>query len=207
MQLLSGSLRRLAIASAIASVLSGLTAIGAAAASPSDSVHQEILPLNPVECAQLNKVLAGQGMPSQPCWIVHRSGFRKTLMRSGTTTPTLSSGPTLPSSPTPCPAYWYWSKWDTIGGFANIWTFTLSEDGVANGCHVWQWDVWCTPGGFQAVVTNCFYWHNGGGWPDYKMGFGLDGTVCIIKGWTLCYNHGMRRTIGDSGNPVDFSAW
>jgi hypothetical protein len=115
---------------------------------------------------------------------------------------------TSPSDP-----YWYWHDWDQICSFYGCWymSFSLEEDGVANGWYVWQWNEYCTPGGYGTSILpgGCFYLHNGGGAPYHGVQFGLNGQFCVGPYGIGCINHGMRRWIslwGDEGS-FAFQSW
>jgi hypothetical protein len=167
------------------------------------TVHIETLKLPATSCSA--KELARS---TGKCQILHywKTGATRLPLSRGTQVISASGG------------YWYWWAWDQICSSndpgthdgCTYWSFTMTEDGVANGSHVWQWNHGCTAGGFFGSVDGqwCGYLYNGGGWPNYAMQFGLNGKACLITAWgTGCYNHGMRRWINDYGNRSTFYSW
>lgn len=169
------------------------------------AIHMEILTLSSASCAALNQASPAA---APTCQLRH--------YWNGTTHLALPQGTNKAASV--ASGYWYWWAWDQLCSAndpgthdgCRYWSFTMTEDGVANGHNVWQWNHGCTAGGFFGSVDGqwCGYLYNGGGWPHYAMQFGLNGRACLITAWgTGCYNHGMRRWINDWGNLSTFYSW
>jgi hypothetical protein len=168
-------------------------------------VKVEIIKLTAAQCAKL---------PTVDCTVIHKSwGVNHQPLPKGTTLRATAAGTASAMCPADC--YWYWSWWDQIGNCVYIaghggclsWTYSVEENGDANGSHVYRWNNWCTAGG-NSTSTWCGYFWNGGGYPNYAMQFG--GNVCAgiptPWGW-LCFNHGQRRWIDDYGNPGGYYYW
>jgi hypothetical protein len=172
-------------------------------------VETELLTIPAAQCDVMNKGLASQGLaPVTSCEVEHRSyGVNHGPLPAGSKLAGALFSNRVAQADA---AYWYWYRWDEICSIYGCWymSFTLSEDGVANGSNVWQWNVGCSPGGINTSISWCGSLYNGGGWPYYAMQFGLNGQACVIlSGGTVCAQHGMRRWIDDWGNPGGFSRW
>ena len=167
---------------------------------PGAHITVRTITLQPGSCAMLNEAPSSAG----GCQAVLYS-YGRNFQPLPVGVRYAASGPDVLAA-----GYWYWSWWDQMCSAYGCWysSFTLQEDGVANGSNVWQWNKYCTPGGINTNITWCGYNYNGGGYPYYAMQFGLNGTGCpIINGGPFCINHGMRRWIDDWGNPGYYTQW
>jgi hypothetical protein len=175
------------------------------------AVHKEFVTLPAAACANMNTTLVAEGKPAvASCQMVHTYwSINHAPLPSGTTLvgSRFSDHIALASVP---PGYWYWAyraNWCSIYGCWYL-GFYLNVDGIANGTNVWEWNKGCTPGGINSAIDWCGFLYNGGGSPYYAMQFGLNGHQCIVANQgTLCYNHGIRMWVNDSGSAYGYSAW
>lgn len=197
MRWLCGILAAPVMALAPTSATAAAVTPGVASPPATAIVHSESVVVDPIRCAELHAVQAG-------CVVVHRWW--------GVAHQAASRDVAVYSVP---PGYWYWTWTDQecngIWPVCGIWTFTSTEDGIANGTSIVEWNHGCTPGGFLTSVGWCGYLYNGGanvGNGCCEMQFGLNGDYCIASRYGGgCINHGMRRWVWADGKPGSYSAW
>ncbi|MHB8589002.1 MAG: hypothetical protein ACYDA0_09145 [Candidatus Dormibacteraceae bacterium] len=178
---------------------------------PGAVIKSEVITLSASACASLSQGLDAPGKAAlATCEVVHSSyGVNHAPLPAGTrlTGSLFTDHIALAAASA---GYWYWSRWDRLCSIYGCWyvSYTLTEDGIANGNNVYQWNEGCTPGGLNTSITWCGSLYNGGGYPYYAMQFGLNGQSCVIlSGGTICAQHGIRRWIDDWGNAGGYSVW
>ena len=170
------------------------TQIPVSAASPSSPGQPDLKPLSAEECSALK-------LPNN-CQLIHTW--------SGSSSAPSGAATTATAAATIYYGYWVDEICPYVGGQSACWItgYKQTEDYTYDGSHVWESTHGCTPEGFESSITWCGYLYNGDGPPYYAMQFGLNGLSCLsTKIGVLCYNHGMRRWINDSGSPGSFSWW